>query len=235
MLLKGRTTLTLRSFTPFKGNVQDWQTAYVLIVQCLIITPSYGYDSSLRNQLGMQISTFQIMSRWSFGIAQAYHKNRENLQPFCILCFLFYTWAGVIQMYNMYSWACFISPTVTDDSALSISLTWRVYVRLFFFPLPTVLNLTLIDLPGITKVPVGDQPPDIEYQIREMIMQFITRENCLILAVTPANTDLANSDALKLAKEVDPQGKCVKGNSFKMSRVWGYFKVTQILITWFHY
>ena len=73
----------------------------------------------------------------------------------------------------------------------------------------TVLNLTLIDLPGITKVPVGDQPPDIEYQIREMIMQFITRENCLILAVTPANTDLANSDALKLAKDVDPQGECV--------------------------
>lgn len=72
-----------------------------------------------------------------------------------------------------------------------------------------MLNLTLIDLPGITKVPVGDQPPDIEYQIREMIMQFITRENCLILAVTPANTDLANSDALKLAKDVDPQGECV--------------------------
>lgn len=71
-----------------------------------------------------------------------------------------------------------------------------------------MLNLTLIDLPGITKVPVGDQPPDIEYQIRDMIMQFITRENCLILAVTPANTDLANSDALKLAKEVDPQGEC---------------------------
>lgn len=70
-----------------------------------------------------------------------------------------------------------------------------------------VLNLTLIDLPGITKVPVGDQPVDIEQQIRDMIMQFITRESCLILAVTPANTDLANSDALKLAKDVDPQGK----------------------------
>lgn len=58
-------------------------------------------------------------------------------------------------------------------------------------------------------MPVGDQPPDIEYQIRDMIMQFISKENCLILAVTPANTDLANSDALKLAKEVDPQGECV--------------------------
>uniref|UniRef100_A0AAQ5Z5E0 Interferon-induced GTP-binding protein Mx n=1 Tax=Amphiprion ocellaris TaxID=80972 RepID=A0AAQ5Z5E0_AMPOC len=71
---------------------------------------------------------------------------------------------------------------------------------------PHVLNLTLIDLPGITKVPVGDQPADIEQQIRDMIMQFITRESCLILAVTPANSDLANSDALKLSKDVDPQG-----------------------------
>ncbi|XP_041943730.1 dynamin-2 isoform X3 [Alosa pseudoharengus] len=71
---------------------------------------------------------------------------------------------------------------------------------------PNVLNLTLIDLPGMTKVAVGDQPVDIEFQIREMLMQFITKESCLILAVTPANQDLANSDALKIAKEVDPQG-----------------------------
>ncbi|KAJ8332400.1 hypothetical protein SKAU_G00425730 [Synaphobranchus kaupii] len=71
---------------------------------------------------------------------------------------------------------------------------------------PHVLNLTLIDLPGMTKVAVGDQPVDIEQQIRDMLLQFITKESCLILAVTPANTDLANSDALKIAKEVDPQG-----------------------------
>ncbi|XP_008327656.1 dynamin-2 isoform X8 [Cynoglossus semilaevis] len=71
---------------------------------------------------------------------------------------------------------------------------------------PHVLNLTLIDLPGMTKVAVGDQPVDIEHQIRDMLLQFITKESCLILAVTPANTDLANSDALKIAKEVDPQG-----------------------------
>ncbi|XP_050952595.1 LOW QUALITY PROTEIN: dynamin-2 [Labeo rohita] len=71
---------------------------------------------------------------------------------------------------------------------------------------PNVLNLTLIDLPGMTKVAVGDQPVDIEYQIRDMLLQFISKENCLVLAVTPANTDLANSDALKISKEVDPQG-----------------------------
>jgi len=69
-----------------------------------------------------------------------------------------------------------------------------------------VLNLTLIDLPGMTKVPVGDQPPDIEIQIRSMLLEFISKDNCLILAITPANSDLANSDALKIAKEVDPQG-----------------------------
>uniref|UniRef100_A0A7N5K7D8 dynamin GTPase n=1 Tax=Ailuropoda melanoleuca TaxID=9646 RepID=A0A7N5K7D8_AILME len=72
---------------------------------------------------------------------------------------------------------------------------------------PHVLSLTLVDLPGMTKVPVGDQPPDIEFQIRDMLMQFVTKENCLILAVSPANADLANSDALKIAKEVDPQGQ----------------------------
>ena len=58
----------------------------------------------------------------------------------------------------------------------------------------------------MTKVPVGDQPHDIEHQIRSMLMEFIGKENCLILAVSPANTDLANSEALKIAKEVDPMG-----------------------------
>ncbi|KAJ3031103.1 UNVERIFIED_CONTAM: vacuolar protein sorting-associated protein 1 [Siphonaria sp. JEL0065] len=71
---------------------------------------------------------------------------------------------------------------------------------------PNVLTLTLIDLPGLTRVPVGDQPKDIERLIRDMIMKFITKPNCIILAVTSANTDLANSDGLKLARDVDPEG-----------------------------
>ncbi|XDV13723.1 hypothetical protein PO909_002078, partial [Leuciscus waleckii] len=89
--------------------------------------------------------------------------------------------------------------TGSNKGISPIPINLRVYS-------PHVLNLTLIDLPGMTKVAVGDQPVDIEHQIRDMILQFITRESCLILAVTPANTDLANSDALKVAKEVDPQG-----------------------------
>uniref|UniRef100_A0A8C5ET89 Dynamin-2 n=1 Tax=Gouania willdenowi TaxID=441366 RepID=A0A8C5ET89_GOUWI len=89
--------------------------------------------------------------------------------------------------------------TGSNKGISPIPINLRVYS-------PHVLNLTLIDLPGMTKVAVGDQPVDIEHQIREMLMQFITKDSCLILAVTPANQDLANSDALKIAKEVDPQG-----------------------------
>uniref|UniRef100_A0A8C7GE74 Dynamin-1-like protein n=1 Tax=Oncorhynchus kisutch TaxID=8019 RepID=A0A8C7GE74_ONCKI len=79
-----------------------------------------------------------------------------------------------------------------------------IYLKIFS---PHVLNLTLVDLPGITKVPVGDQPEDIEAQVQEMILSFISNPNSLILSVSPANSDLATSDALKLAREVDPDGR----------------------------
>ncbi|XP_018543032.1 dynamin-1-like protein isoform X2 [Lates calcarifer] len=72
---------------------------------------------------------------------------------------------------------------------------------------PHVVNLTLVDLPGITKVPVGDQPKDIEVQIRDLILKHISNPNCIILAVTAANTDMATSEALKVAREVDPDGR----------------------------
>ncbi|XP_047451430.1 dynamin-1-like protein isoform X2 [Mugil cephalus] len=72
---------------------------------------------------------------------------------------------------------------------------------------PHVVNLTLVDLPGITKVPVGDQPKDIEIQIKELILKYISNPNSIILAVTAANTDMATSEALKVAREVDPDGR----------------------------
>ncbi|GFY57094.1 hypothetical protein TNIN_416611 [Trichonephila inaurata madagascariensis] len=72
---------------------------------------------------------------------------------------------------------------------------------------PHVVNLTLVDLPGITKVPVGDQPEDIEVQIRQLILQHISNPNAIILAVSPANTDFATSESLKMAREVDPDGR----------------------------
>ncbi|CAH1709092.1 unnamed protein product [Aphis gossypii] len=89
--------------------------------------------------------------------------------------------------------------TGSNKGISNIPINLRVYS-------PNVLNITLIDLPGLTKVPVGDQPADIEQQIKDMLFQFITKETCLILAVSPANADLATSDALQIAKQVDPDG-----------------------------
>lgn len=83
-------------------------------------------------------------------------------------------------------------------SKLPISL--RIYS-------PNVLDLTLVDLPGLTKIPVGDQPSDIEKQIRNLVLDHISNPNSVILAVSAANVDLANSESLKLARSVDPQGR----------------------------
>ena len=81
---------------------------------------------------------------------------------------------------------------------------------------PNVLTLTLVDLPGLTKVPVGDQPKDIEKQIRGMPSKYLSKPACITLAVTPANTDLANSDGLKTTREVDPEGTRTIGALIKV-------------------
>ena len=74
---------------------------------------------------------------------------------------------------------------------------------------PNVLNITLVQLPGINKVPVGDQPSDIESQIRTMILSYIKHETCIILAVSSTNAYLSNSDALQMSRIADPDGKYI--------------------------
>ncbi|KAI1290268.1 Dynamin-1 [Halotydeus destructor] len=70
---------------------------------------------------------------------------------------------------------------------------------------PRVLDITLVDLPGLTNIAIEGQPLDIVDQIRDLVFQYINNENVLILAITPANQDLATSDALKVASQADPK------------------------------
>lgn len=69
-------------------------------------------------------------------------------------------------------------------------------------------DLTLIDLPGITRVPVkgSDQTEDVEKLTRDMTLHYIKDPRTIILAVLPANQDMSVSDALQMARQVDPQG-----------------------------
>uniref|UniRef100_A0A4W4FKN3 Dynamin-type G domain-containing protein n=1 Tax=Electrophorus electricus TaxID=8005 RepID=A0A4W4FKN3_ELEEL len=72
---------------------------------------------------------------------------------------------------------------------------------------PDVCDLTLIDLPGIARVPVKGQPEDIGYQIKNLIRKYIEKDETINLVVVPCNVDIATTEALKMAQEVDPEGK----------------------------
>lgn len=54
---------------------------------------------------------------------------------------------------------------------------------------------------------MGDQPEDIELQVRQLVLKYICNPNSIILAVVTANTDMATNESLKLAKECDPDGR----------------------------
>ncbi|XP_017313299.1 interferon-induced GTP-binding protein Mx [Ictalurus punctatus] len=71
---------------------------------------------------------------------------------------------------------------------------------------PDVCDLTLIDLPGITRVPVKGQPEDIGDQIRRLILKFIEKRETINLVVVPCNVDIATTEALRMAQGVDPNG-----------------------------
>nr|NP_038634.1 interferon-induced GTP-binding protein Mx2 [Mus musculus]BAA82593.1 Mx2 protein [Mus musculus musculus] len=71
---------------------------------------------------------------------------------------------------------------------------------------PNVPDLTLIDLPGITRVAVGNQPADIGRQIKRLIKTYIQKQETINLVVVPSNVDIATTEALSMAQEVDPEG-----------------------------
>lgn len=72
---------------------------------------------------------------------------------------------------------------------------------------PQLPALSMVDMPGLTKVPIDGQPKSIVQELENMARDYVKHENVIILAVTPANADLATSDALRLAREVDPTGE----------------------------
>ena len=70
----------------------------------------------------------------------------------------------------------------------------------------TCPDLTLVDLPGVTRVPIGDQPKNIEQITKDMARRYAEDPLTIILCVIAANSDIATSDGLKLAKEIDTTG-----------------------------
>ncbi|KAK8512690.1 hypothetical protein V6N12_030106 [Hibiscus sabdariffa] len=94
---------------------------------------------------------------------------------------------------------------------------------------PNVVNLTLIDLPGLTKVAVEGQSDSIVEDIENMVRSYVEKPNCIILAITPANQDIATSDAIKLAREVDPSGERTFGVLTKLDLMDKGTNATEVL------
>ena len=70
----------------------------------------------------------------------------------------------------------------------------------------TCPDLTLVDLPGVTRVPVGKQPKNIEEITKNMARRYVSDPLTIILCVIAANSDIATSDGLMLAKQIDTGG-----------------------------
>ena len=71
--------------------------------------------------------------------------------------------------------------------------------------------MTIIDLPGISRVPVGDQPKNIEEITKEMTLRYINDPYTIILCAIDVNQDISTSDGLYLAKEIDYYGERTLG------------------------
>lgn len=83
---------------------------------------------------------------------------------------------------------------------------------------PNVPDLQLIDLPGYIQVVGRDQPPELKEKISALCERYIRAPN-VILAISAADVDLANSTALRASRKVDPRGERTIGVITKMDLV----------------
>lgn len=83
---------------------------------------------------------------------------------------------------------------------------------------PNVPDLTLIDLPGYIQVTATDQPESLKQRIAQLVDKYIQPPN-VILAISAADVDLANSSALRASRRVDPRGERTIGVITKMDLV----------------
>jgi len=83
---------------------------------------------------------------------------------------------------------------------------------------PNVPDLSLIDLPGYIQVVAEDQPPELKQKISDLCDKYIQPPN-IILAISAADVDLANSTALRASRKVDPRGERTIGVITKMDLV----------------
>lgn len=70
-----------------------------------------------------------------------------------------------------------------------------------------VPDLTMVDLPGITRVAVHGQPDNIYEQISSIIKEYITPQESIILNVLSAAVDFPTCESIRMSQQVDRTGE----------------------------
>lgn len=83
---------------------------------------------------------------------------------------------------------------------------------------PKVPDLSLVDLPGYIQIEAADQPVELKQKIRQLCNRYLEAPN-IILAISAADVDLANSASLRAAKMSDPRGERTIGVVTKLDLV----------------
>jgi GTP-binding protein EngB required for normal cell division len=122
----------------------------------------------------------------------------ENIKPYAVF-------EGVSEKFTNFDKVRDMIVKLTEDKAGKTKNIIDDPIILTIFS-PTCPDLTLIDLPGITRIAVGDQPKNIYEITKEMAHRYISDPRTIILCVCAANVDVTTSDGLLMAQRVDKAG-----------------------------
>ncbi|XP_072309049.1 interferon-induced GTP-binding protein Mx-like [Eucyclogobius newberryi] len=112
-------------------------------------------------------------------------------------------WKGIIKYKAMYS-SLFTEKIIRHPKDVAETINkgkvWDYSDCILEILSPDVPDLTLIALPSI---PSEGKNVD-QFKMKNHINEIIRNPECMILVVVPCNVDIATSEALKMAQEVDP-------------------------------
>ena len=174
----------------------NFEDTFKLPQMVVVGSQSSGKSSTLESIIGFEIlpKGSGIVTKCPIRIQMNQTRESREYATFTHLPreeFDFSTVAGIISRR---------SDELTTDKSLSYE---EITVSLYS---PNMINLTLVDLPGITAVPTEKQPQDFVEQVKSMVRKKIENEMVLILAITAANDNVENSIGLGFAQTVDPTG-----------------------------
>lgn len=72
---------------------------------------------------------------------------------------------------------------------------------------PNVPDLTIVDLPGIVRTTTSGQSSTVIHEVNALIEKYLRQSRTIVLAVIPANVDIATVGILEDAQRYDPTGE----------------------------